>query len=202
MSTCASRRDCTGAWSSNQSSARVTRQSRAVSVRRSGGSGVDTSMYANGAAAEMREHRERGRGLGVEIARVAQPDLAAAARSSASPLPLDVDRGDLTARAPREAARRRPAASGGASNSPTPGARRTPRTSTACGGADFARRDDVPVRGDEHHAAGDAHVRGRRVLRDRDLQRARAGRGAPTRARPTAAARCAARPRRCRRTSR
>ena len=153
MSTCASRRDCTGARAVKQSIDDAARRTQSR-VRAPARCGVDTSMYGSGAAPRCVEHRERGRGLGVEIGRRRRAgSRRRCASTSATPAPARRRPRRPVARARRgscgddargvgrrRAARRRPARA----------ARRAPRRVPR--GAVVRVRDDVAVRGDEHHA--------------------------------------------------
>ena len=159
-----------------------------------GRSGVDTSMYVKCAVPRCASTASADAAFAprslVSPRRISPPPM----RSSASPTAADVDRGDrLRERGgklrddARRVGRRQQIA------------RRRRLAHAAHLDAvrrDHARvRDHVTVRGDEHHAVRDLDVRGRRVLRDRDLHRAREVARHRSRARPTAAVRSGGRPR-------
>ena len=214
MSTCALRRDCTGAGVSNQRST-----TRARAQHETGACGTDTSMYVNGCRAEMVEHRERGDALVAQRVERAEADLleararnrhrparrrapARAAELEHGARAADVDRADPGARCGGQLAHdvgrgrrreQRPTDRGTALH--TEHLHRVARAPSS-----RARSPGRSTRRAPTCSPDMRHVRGGHVLGHRDAQRAREARAGRARARPTAAVRRGARSRRCRRT--
>ena len=174
MSTCASRRDCTGARAAKQ-------RPHALDASRQRDTGACGARHVD--VRERRrpprcvEHRERGDAPSASRSvERAEPDLPRrCASTSANAVAADVDRARRVARARPGSAATTPAASGGdeqRADRRRRGARRGSRRAPA--GRRRRRAIDAAVRRDEHDARRrDAHVRGRHVLGDRDAQRAR-----------------------------
>ena len=179
MSTCALRRDCTGARASKQRSTRVRRWRQ---PREHAATGARTRRCTRTAASpRWSSTASAAAPLASRSVERAEPDLARRrASTSATPAP-PTSIATTCARERRRGnrgttPRGRRAARAAAPTAGQRAARRALRPRPAGGACDVGDRRGRSAASERDRRASRAHVRGRRVLGDRDAQRARADR--------------------------